>query len=627
MKIALSLIFAFLSCCNTKAQEVDYNNLSKDIRWHRLLHYKSRWVLPGVKSFADSPKFFLSPEGRVNPEKELRAMSLAFMNPKKKDSEKWHPQCSFPARLKFLKEKTNLTFPNIKCEDFDWWSKRLNAKSLSLVFSSYFAGNPASMFGHTLLKLNSTVEGPGKISDFSVNFAADTGPDKGMLYIINGLFGGYYGIFSTEPYYNKINDYIQGESRDVWEYKLDANADHIDWIVKHLWELKQNSSFDYFFFDENCSYMLLTILEVGRLDWNLSHGMVFYALPVDTIKRVDQAGAIKEKYFRPSFSKKMEERYNRLSDKQKVIFWSLLNEKIRLEEVKDAYTLEAYSAYLRYMRYKDSNNKETVTQLKKKIFSSLAARAKLGGKTENIDPIIEKKYSFDDPRKSHHGYTVALSQGHHSSHFSYTDFHFRFALHDYFSNQTGLPPYSNLSFVGFKLRNYYHNNQFQLYEYTPIDLITLSDFERLTQHISWGIKVRGYIPQDYNSDHSLVQSVRPSVGLATYTYNKKIALFALLLFDMEYGHRLPKNNFRYGAGGSIGLLSHFLPHIAFNLTANWIYDFSSSFPEKQKWELENGISYGFGPALEVRAIHRYWSSSLIKSEYAQEVGLDLRWFF
>jgi hypothetical protein len=35
-----------------------------------------------------------------------------------------------------------------------------------------------------------------------------------------GLTGGYYGGFTTKPYYDIINTYNNIENRDIWEFNL-----------------------------------------------------------------------------------------------------------------------------------------------------------------------------------------------------------------------------------------------------------------------------------------------------------------------------------------------------------------------------------------------------------------------
>ena len=52
-----------------------------------------------------------------------------------------------------------------------------------------------------------------------------------------------------------------------------------------MWELKQ-IQFDYFFFDENCSYRLLELLQVARPGLQLTTQFPLTAIPTDTVKAI-----------------------------------------------------------------------------------------------------------------------------------------------------------------------------------------------------------------------------------------------------------------------------------------------------------------------------------------------------
>jgi hypothetical protein len=85
-------------------------------------------------------------------------------------------------------------------------------------------------------------------------------PGSNLDYPVRGIFGGYRGYFSTIPYYLKVQEYRDIENRDIWEYRLNLTEPQIRRLLMHAWELG-NASFDYYFFKENCSYHLLSLLE------------------------------------------------------------------------------------------------------------------------------------------------------------------------------------------------------------------------------------------------------------------------------------------------------------------------------------------------------------------------------
>ena len=63
------------------------------------------------------------------------------------------------------------------------------------------------------------------------------------------------------PYYMKVRIYNDVEWRDMWEYELDFKEEELSRLLDHLWELG-GIYFKYYFFQENCSYHLLSLLEI-----------------------------------------------------------------------------------------------------------------------------------------------------------------------------------------------------------------------------------------------------------------------------------------------------------------------------------------------------------------------------
>src|SRR5439155_965886 len=95
------------------------------------------------------------------------------------------------------------------------------------------------------------------------------------------------GYFSTIPYYLKVQEYRDIENRDIWEYRLNFSDGQIRRMLMHAWELG-NASFDYYFFKENCSYHLLSLLEVADPSLSLTDRFLFWTVPADTVRLITQ---------------------------------------------------------------------------------------------------------------------------------------------------------------------------------------------------------------------------------------------------------------------------------------------------------------------------------------------------
>ena len=80
----------------------------------------------------------------------------------------------------------------------------------------------------------------------------------------------------------KVQAYRDIENRDMWEYRLNLTPAQIDRLLMHAWELG-NAYFDYFFFKENCSYHILSLLEYADPTLHLRDHFHFWTIPADTV--------------------------------------------------------------------------------------------------------------------------------------------------------------------------------------------------------------------------------------------------------------------------------------------------------------------------------------------------------
>ena len=104
--------------------------------------------------------------------------------------------------------------------------KNLQVKSISLIFPTAYISSPASMQGHTFLRLDKDINTP--LIANAINYSARTNETFGAIFAYKGLFGGYKGLYTMMPYYEKIGEYSDLELRDIWEYRLNFAQKEID---------------------------------------------------------------------------------------------------------------------------------------------------------------------------------------------------------------------------------------------------------------------------------------------------------------------------------------------------------------------------------------------------------------
>lgn len=242
----------------------DGPELSANETWLKLVNYERGGKGPGgFLSATQIGDYFLADDGHSNPESELRATLAALRAPLAGDPNK-HAQCRYPARYIWLKKQSALDgVEDISCPDFDSWIFGQDTASLSIVFVTGYLGNPASYYGHTLLKFNSPKgEQTSDLLDVTVNYGAIIPPGTGPLnYIYNGATGGFLAGFSHIEYYYHDYNYGELELRDLWEYELNLTTEEVHIVVAHAWEVLGHE-FVYYFFRKNCAYRMDELVEI-----------------------------------------------------------------------------------------------------------------------------------------------------------------------------------------------------------------------------------------------------------------------------------------------------------------------------------------------------------------------------
>lgn len=303
------------------AQEQD---LSNNNSWLRLGHYEENSAsASGWTSAIHSPAFFLSETGITDPVAELEATIRAFAQAPGANPD-LHPQCHFKGRYTWLLSTLQLDserFPAVHCEAYSKWTKGQAVESISLLYATGYLGNPASFYGHTLLKLNSTDPARSALLDVSVNYGAIVPPNDGpIIYVLKGMLGGYDAGFSHIQFYFHNHNYGELELRDIWEYQLDLSQPQVDLIMGHLWELL-GKKYRYYFFRKNCGYRMAEILElVEGLDIiPRSHPYVYPQTVMTNLSEATIAGqsVVSEVKYHPSRQSRLYNKYQQLDNAEK----------------------------------------------------------------------------------------------------------------------------------------------------------------------------------------------------------------------------------------------------------------------------------------------------------------------
>ncbi|HVY36987.1 MAG TPA: DUF4105 domain-containing protein [Polyangia bacterium] len=460
--------------------------------WQVLLHYR-RTLGGGWKSEADGLGFFLAgATGQRDPDAELAATLRAFFAPGPADDE--HAQCRFPARWDWLQRQLGIDparAPHPVCHNYDFWRVGISAQAATLVYATAFINSPASMYGHTFLRLSRSTGEGNPLLDYIVNFAADVNTKSGILYAARGLTGGFPGRFYVMPYYFKVQEYSNIESRDLWEYELSLTPEQVRRLVMHAWETR-TTRFDYLFLTRNCSYQLLSLLEVADPNLHLTdefHGVV---IPANTVRAVLAVpGLVRRIGGRPSLMTIMKRRKARLAGGEADIAaaWATAVPGAPVPPLpagappeRQALILDAATDYLRFQERGAAEPGELDKLRERRL---LLARGRLGVPPQETVTLP----AVAAPETGHASMRVAAGAGVGDQGGPFQTLSWRGAIHDDLDPPRGYPAGARLEMGEVRLRFEDRPRRIGLDRVDLIDIVSAGPFDAWVKSASWKVWV------------------------------------------------------------------------------------------------------------------------------------------
>lgn len=465
---------------NLRAQELepDLIALSKSEKWHKYLHLNSN----GMSRIKADSNFFLAEDGFKNPLAELKASIATFISPEiflRKNI--GHPNCLFPARLKLIKQKFKIVATDINCPAYTNWLKNTKTSEIQIVFASQFVNNPASVMGHTFLKFkkNDTSDYLNLYLGYAAEVPDNTSPLKYFYY---GLTGGFPGIFSVGPYYQKVFEYNDIEQRDIWEYTLNLTNEQKEYLADHVWELENTAKFGYYFFDRNCSYMLLDILNTIVDGQNLLPKSPF-VIPHETLKLLDRRNLLLHEKFLPSIRTKLVHKFQLLSqvERQQVLHVISTKHLSTHENINVLDTLIDYNL-IEFQRGKKLDSEFKDTAFSRNVLIARSKDNKITNEMENIA-------NPPSPLATHSPHQLSLSIGNQNNGKTFYSLIFKPGIHQQMDKSDGFIANTSFSFLSPEIR--YKQNQKKLYlnSFKLINFSSINPYTPIDPQLSWGLLV------------------------------------------------------------------------------------------------------------------------------------------
>lgn len=534
------------------------------------MHYRRTWF-GGWKAEADGQDFYVAADGKTNPKGELLATLAAFYSRQKRTpTEKFAPpqtvRCQFPARWHWLSKELKLAevAAPAECSEFESFKTRVAARSATMVFSSFHVNNPSSAFGHSLIRLNKSAQAEAEehhqLLDYGVNYAANPTTSNPVLYAIYGFVGGFPGTFTNLPYYYKVREYNDFESRDLWEYDLNLEPEEINMLIAHTWELG-SARFNYFYLDENCSYHMLTLLEAAAPRLNLLRHMPFWVLPSDTIKAtVAEAGLVRAIHFRPSIYTQFQTRLARLQTDEVDQFQKLIetdgatatSEKTTANDSEDrvsqARVLDTYIDYVDMKHAHALLEKDAkVTALKQSI---LLARSRL----PVTEPLAVQVATSEAPQFSHGSTRLHLQRAESDANGGATGLAIRFALHDQLDPRRALPVDSEVEFMNTLARWWDRDKRLRLEDFAFLGISTYQPLSRFHRKLSWRFRMGAERIDDPRCANCVAGFIRGGAGATVGLLGgNRLVSYALLEGALHGSSGFRDEPFTFALGPTVGV--------------------------------------------------------------------------
>lgn len=521
--------------------------------WLALGHYQPNNISQGFTSQADDRLFFISKNGKHNPRDELIATIDTALHTNTS------PQaCQFPARRHWLlsemkrlgKIKAVPLLSKESCKDYFQWLESIDTETVTLVFASSYLNSPSSMFGHTFLRLDQ----PNQSKDNlllanTISYAADAGErDNEFMFAYRGIFGGYPGITAVEPYYDKIKLYSHFENRDLWEYQLNLTPQETKQLLRATWEVK-DKNFDYYFFDENCAYRILALIDIARPGTNLLDEISYRAIPSDTVRLVMEHQLVADIIYRPSSVTEISNKISQLDQSEQSLVDDILHQGYNETNqqtlathtpTSQAKILDTTFDYLRYQAIDEEQTHGDSASLSHQI---LIARSQLNAKS-NLTPPPTPKIRDD---QGHETLRLSASAGE-LDHDGYVQFTIRPAYHDLSDPTEGYQPGAQLQFMRTDVRYYTEQSKLELERFVGVEVMSLTPRDTFFKPTSWQVAV-GARRVFTNQKRILTPYLEGGAGLS-YRLLGGIS-YGLVTGDLEIDSSLSKG-FNIGPGATLG---------------------------------------------------------------------------
>ncbi|WP_444826102.1 Lnb N-terminal periplasmic domain-containing protein [Acinetobacter pittii] len=552
---SLAVNIAYSADINPSIQKywsiAEQQNLDQDITWQRLMYANKN-----QKSEVSYSGYFLSENGKNNLKEELKADISALFIPAQDNQS---IRCKFPARSQWLMQKVGIQeneLPQVKCTEFENWIGQIKPYKATLIYATDFMGNPSSMFGHTLLRLDPKDQQQLNLVSYAVNYAATVAGNDNWSYAWKGLTGQYPGEYSLMPYYRKVKEYGDFESRDLWEYELNLSPEETRFLVSHIWEM-QHVSFPYYFVSDNCAYRLLGLVDLVKPESNLQEKFTYASIPMETIKSMQQQGLTKAPVYRPALETQLlAQAHQHGASLAKVAHQIAMLPIQQSSQILKSFTEQDQAKILEmayddlYLQFIGRKVEESIAQ--PQLRQLLALRSQIDLDKQRQEP----KRPTKEPTQGHNARNLSLKAGEVQGD-KFIELGHRQAYHDLIDPQGGYRAGTQLLFLNGNAQ--WRDDHLKLERLDLLEVNSYNPIQPFKTPLSWGFNLGwrqeaihdGSFSED--KQHG-VASFNAQVGYSLADYGRKHICYGQVQTYVQTGSNLDKG-WRVGMGPTLGCMN------------------------------------------------------------------------
>ena len=552
---SLAVNIAYSADINPSIQKywsiAEQQNLDQDITWQRLMYANKN-----QKSEVTYSGYFLSENGKNNLKEELKADISALFVPAQDNQS---IRCKFPARSQWLMQKVGIQeneLPQVKCTEFENWIGQIKPHKATLIYATDFMDNPSSMFGHTLLRLDPKDQQQLNLVSYAVNYAATVAGNDNWSYAWKGLTGQYPGEYSLMPYYRKVKEYGDFESRDLWEYELNLSPEETRFLVSHIWEM-QHVSFPYYFVSDNCAYRLLGLVDLVKPESNLQEKFTYASIPMETIKSMQQQGLTKAPVYRPALETQLlAQAHQHGASLAKVAHQIAMLPIQQSSQILKSFTEQDQAKILEmayddlYLQFIGRKVEESIAQ--PQLRQLLALRSQIDLDKQRQEP----KRPTKEPTQGHNARNLSLKAGEVQGD-KFIELGHRQAYHDLIDPQGGYRAGTQLLFLNGNAQ--WRDDHLKLERLDLLEVNSYNPIQPFKTPLSWGFNLGwrqeaihdGSFSED--KQHG-VASFNAQVGYSLADYGRKHICYGQVQTYVQTGSNLDKG-WRVGMGPTLGCMN------------------------------------------------------------------------